>query len=145
MKKHLTTLVIAVCVTSAAMAQKEMYTMHLDALMHEATENNSAFKLQLTKTVGNSYKGIIYDYSNTIKAEGGYVQVGKKYLEDGHFTYYFQNGNIESEGVFVRGVKVGNWKRFDNNGKRKTDRYYPEESADQIRETMMMEKSDDEK
>lgn len=91
------------------------------------------------------YKGIIYDYSNTIKAEGSYALVGKKYLEDGYFTYYFQNGKIESEGNFARGVKVGTWKRFDNNGKRKTDRYYPEESADKIRETMKLEKSEDEK
>jgi len=145
MKKHLPLLALILGITSTSVAQKEMHTMHLDALMHESTENNSAFKLQLTKTVGNSYKGIIYDYSNTIKADGGYVLVGKKYLEDGHFTYYYQNGQIESEGIFVRGVKVGNWKRFDTNGKRKTDRYYPEESADKIRETMQMEKSEDEK
>ena len=145
MKKHLTILAIVIGTTTATVAQKEMHTMHLDALMHESMESNSVFKLQLTKTVGNSYKGIIYDYSNTIKAEGGYVAVGKKYLEDGHFTYYYQNGQIESEGDFARGVKVGNWKRFESNGKRKNDRYYPVESADKIRETMQMEKSEDEK
>lgn len=145
MRKHLTLLALILGTTASSIAQKEMHTMHLDALMHESTENNSAFKLQLTKTAGTSYKGIIYDYSNTIKAEGSYVLVGKKYLEDGYFTYYYQSGKIESEGNFVRGVKVGNWKRYDVNGKRKTDRYYPEESADKIRETMQMEKSEDEK
>lgn len=130
---------------ATGIAQKEMHTMHLNALMQNTTESNSTFKLQLTKTAGNNYKGIIYDYSNTIKAEGSYVQVGKKYLEDGYFTYFYQDGKIESEGNYARGIKVGNWKRYDANGKRKADRYYPEESADKIRETMQLEKSDDEK
>jgi antitoxin component YwqK of YwqJK toxin-antitoxin module len=145
MRKHLTLLALVLGTAATGIAQKEMHTMHLNALMQNTTESNSTFKLQLTKTAGNNYKGIIYDYSNTIKAEGSYVQVGKKYLEDGYFTYFYQDGKIESEGNYARGIKVGNWKRYDANGKRKADRYYPEESADKIRETMQLEKSDDEK
>lgn len=145
MKKHLTLLALLLGTVATGMAQKEVHTLHLNSLMQNVSENNAAYKLQLTKTAGNTYKGIIYDYSNTIKAEGNYVQVGKKFLEDGYFTYYYQDGKIESEGNYARGIKVGTWKRYDANGKRKTDRYYPEESADKIRETMQLEKSEDEK
>ncbi len=145
MRKIVALLVTVLCTSTMGITQKDIHTIHLDALMHESTESNSSFKLQLTKTAGTSYKGIIYDYSNTIKAEGSYVLVGKKYLEDGYFTYFYQNGKIESEGNFVRGVKVGTWKRFDNNGKKKSDRYYPEEGADKIRDTMKLEKIEDEK
>lgn len=145
MKKNIILLSLAISTTSLASAQKESHTMHLSSLMYEVTENDAAFKLQLAQVDGDTYKGVLYDYSNTVKAEGNYILVGKKYLEDGHFKYFFQSGDLESEGNFVRGVKVGTWKRYDNNGNRKSDRYYPEESADKIREAMQMEKSDDEK
>ncbi len=145
MKKQLILFTLAVGSALSSLAQTESTTMHLDALMHQSEESNAAYKLQLTRTAGTMYKGIIYDYTNTIKAEGNYTLIGKKYLEDGHFTFYYQNGQIESEGIYARGIKVGNWKRFDMNGKRKSDRYYPEESADKIRHVMQLEKSDDEK
>ncbi|MES2690372.1 MAG: T9SS type A sorting domain-containing protein, partial [Bacteroidota bacterium] len=47
-----------------------------------------------------------------------------KYLEDGHFMYYHPSGKIESEGEFVKGVKVGNWSRYDATGKRTHDSTY---------------------
>lgn len=124
-------------------AQPESKTIHLDALMKVTADVNSNYNLVLTKVAGENYEGIIYDYANQIKAKGRYVQVGKKFLEDGHFTFYYANGQIESEGEYDRGVKVGNWKRFDQHGKRKTDRYYPAESADLIREAMLLEKDDE--
>ena len=123
----------------------ESIVMHLDAMLKTTEEMKSSFKMELTNVAGDSYDAIIYDYTGGLKAKGHYVLVGKKFLEDGHFTYYFQNGQIESEGDFSRGVKVGSWKRFDAGGKRKSDRYYPAESADKIRETMKLEKQTEEK
>lgn len=124
-------------------AQAETKKIQLDALMKVTSDPNANYNLVLTKVAGENYEGIIYDYANQIKAKGRYVQNGKKYLEDGHFTFYYMNGQIESEGEYDRGVKVGYWKRFDQNGKRKSDRYYPAESAALIRDAMMMEKDDD--
>ena len=137
------TIILALSTAALTNAQAETKKIQLDALMKVTADPNANYNLVLTKVASENFEGIIYDYSNQIKAKGRYVQNGKKYLEDGHFTFYFMNGQIESEGEYDRGVKVGYWKRFDQNGKRKSDRYYPAESADLIREAMMMEKDDD--
>ncbi len=116
--------------------QQETYTLFLDAMLNITAENKSAFKLVLKKIAGNSFNGTIFNYMDKVKAKGIYLMIGKIFLEDGHFTYYYEDGLIESEGEFDRGVKVGTWKRFDRTGKRKADKYYPPQSADKIRETM---------
>lgn len=110
-----------------------------------SAELGSAYKLILTNREGTLYDGEILDYMNVLKASGAYVKIGKNYLEDGHFVYFYPSGLIESKGEFVKGIKVGIWERFDSTGKRKADRYYPVESADLVRETMQLEKVDDEK
>jgi hypothetical protein len=116
--------------------QQETYTLYLDAMLNITTEDKAAFRLVLKKIAGSSFNGTIFNYMDKVKAKGIYLMIGKIFLEDGHFTYYFEDGLIESEGEFDRGVKVGTWKRFDRTGKRKTDKYYPPQSADKIRETM---------
>jgi antitoxin component YwqK of YwqJK toxin-antitoxin module len=116
--------------------EQDTYTLYLDAMLNITSEDKSAFKLVLKKIAGNSFNGTIFNYMDKVKAKGIYLMMGKVFLEDGHFTYYYEDGLIESEGEFDRGVKVGTWKRFDRTGKRKTDKYYPPQSADKIRESM---------
>lgn len=125
-----------------ASGQTENSTLFLDQMFKVTGDANAPFKLELKKIAGNTFAGIVLDYLGSIKSQGTYVMSAKKYLEDGHFTFYFANGQIESEGEFDRGIKVGTWRRFDQNGKRKADKYYPAESADKIRESMMMEKEE---
>lgn len=127
-----------------ACAQNQVKTIYLDRTLQVSAQPNSAYTMELSPVEDNIYSGIIYDGLNQVKAKGNFIEIGKKFLEDGHFVYYYPSGKIESEGEFVRGVKVGNWKRYDQNGQRKPDRYYPVESADKIRETMQLEKNDDE-
>jgi hypothetical protein len=128
--------------SSAMLAQAEVSTVYLDQMFKITSNSSAPYKLELKKIAGDTYSGMVTDYLGAIKSKGTYIMVAKKYLEDGHFTYYYQNGQIESEGEFDRGVKVGSWKRFDQNGKRKADKYYPAESADKVRETMLMEKEE---
>ncbi len=129
-------------ISSVAFAQTETSTVYLDQMFKMTSNSNAPYQLELKKIAGDTYSGLVTDYIGAIKSKGTYILVAKKYLEDGHFTYYYQNGQIESEGEFDRGVKVGSWKRFDQNGKRKSDKYYPAESADKVRETMLMEKEE---
>lgn len=144
--KKLTVILALFAGTGAALsAQSDMHTMYFDALMNISAEHHSAYQLKLIKVNDTRFKGTLYDFSNSVKAEGNYIYNGSKYLEDGAFTYYYPSGQVESEGHFVRGVKVGVWKRYDMTGQKKTDRYYPEESADKVREAMGLEKNDDER
>ncbi len=144
MKKALpfSTLILSLMFCAAAHAQETQKTIYMDQMLKMTANTNAPFKLELKKIAGDTFGGIVFDYLGSVKSQGTYIKVSKSYLEDGYFTYYYQNGQIESEGEFDRGVKVGTWKRFDSNGKRKTDKYYPAESADKIRETMMMEKEE---
>ncbi len=114
-------------------------------MMQMSSEVGSSYKLVLTKTEENLYEGEILDYMDQLKASGSYMKIGKNYLEDGVFVYFFPSGIVESRGEFVKGIKVGTWERYDSTGKRKADRYYPVESADIVRETMQLEKEEDEK
>ncbi len=124
---------------------QETKTLHLNSMLQMSPENKASYKLVLTPTGERTYDGVITDFLDQKKAEGGYAEVGKRYLEDGHFKFYHPNGNLESEGEFVRGIKVGTWKRYDVSGRPKADRYYPVEDADKIRSTMQLEKVEDEK
>ena len=126
-------------------AQDNKQTFHLNAMMQMSTELEAAFKLVLTKTGDNMYEGEITDYMGQLKASGSYMKIGKSYLEDGQFVYFYPSGKVESKGEFVKGIKVGTWERYDNSGKRKADRYYPAESADMVRESMQLEKEEEKK
>jgi len=131
--------------TNFILGQEEKQTLYLDRMMQEIEQGSAVFKMELRRVGGDRHEGIIYDYAGAIKAKGSYVKFGKKYLEDAHFTFYFQNGQIESEGEYDLGIKVGYWKRYDSKGNRKTDRYYPTETADRIRESMKLNKVEEEK
>lgn len=126
-------------------AQSEKHVIHMNSMMQVSAEHKASYKLVLEKNEEQTYNGSIYDYMDKKIACGKYMKIGKSFQQDGHFVYYHPNGQLESEGEFVQGVKVGSWKRYDNQGNRKHDRYYPAESADLVRESMNLEKDDDKK
>jgi hypothetical protein len=45
-------------------------------------------------------------------------------IPDGLFTYYYPNGNIESTGSYVHGVKAGTWTCATPKGEPRADRIY---------------------
>lgn len=51
---------------------------------------------------------------------------------DGICTYYFENGNIQSEGSYSNGRKSGSWKRFTSDGSQKSDRLYSDVSMETV-------------
>jgi antitoxin component YwqK of YwqJK toxin-antitoxin module len=126
-----------------AESQLQPKTVHLNAMMQTAAESGSTYKLQLTPLDETKYKGIVYDGMENLKVEGHYVERNGRYIEDGHFKYYFPNGSVESEGEYQAGVKIGHWKRFDFQGNRKPDRYYPPSSASMRRKSMNIDISTD--
>jgi hypothetical protein len=118
-------------------------TIHLNAMMQMTAEGQSTYRLTLIPAEDEHYKGAIYDILENLKVEGRYVQRNGQYIEDGHFKFFFPNGQIESEGEFQAGVKVGHWKRFDFQGNQKPDRYYPPSSASARRKSMNIDISTD--
>jgi len=107
--------------------------------MRAAAQGQAVYRLQLTPVNETTYAGVVYDGMENLKMEGQYVERNGQYIEDGYFKYYFPNGSVESEGMYQAGVKVGNWKRFDFQGNRKQDRYYPNSSANLRRGTLNLD------
>jgi len=126
-----------------AQSQLQPKTIHLNAMMQTGSEAGSIYRLQLTPIDDTKYKGIIVDGMENRKVEGLYIERNGRYIEDGHFKYFFPNGQVESEGDFQAGVKVGHWKRFDFMGNQKPDRYYPPSSASARRKSLNIDISTD--
>lgn len=126
-----------------AQSQLQPRTIHLNAMMQTASQAQASYRLELTPLEADKYKGVVLDATENLKLEGQYVERNGRYIEDGHFKYYFPNGSIESEGEYQAGVKVGHWKRFDFRGNRKPDRYYPPSSASMRRQSMNFDISTD--
>ncbi|MBL7941802.1 MAG: hypothetical protein JNM00_03500 [Flavobacteriales bacterium] len=98
-----------------------------------AVDTMVTYTLELTASDLPHYSGIIYNKDRTIKARGRYCLENKQWLEDGPFVYFHANGKVESEGMFDRGQKVGEWRRFDENGTEKAPRYYDPATAEKLR------------
>ena len=126
-----------------AQSQLQPKTIHLNAMMQTGSESGSTYRLQLTPIDDTKYKGIIIDGMDNRKVEGLYIERNGRYIEDGHFKYFFPNGQIESEGDFQAGVKVGHWKRFDFMVNQKPDRDYLPSSASARRKSMNIDISTD--
>lgn len=64
-----------------------------------------------------------YYISGKLQMSGTYIDDSLK-VKDGEFKFYFENGNVESEGKFVNNNYVGIWKWFfDNSNLRLTGEY----------------------
>lgn len=143
-KKQLYSLILGMFTFGGGvMAQGQPKTIHLNAMMQVSAEGQSSYRLTLIPGTDEHFKGTIYDALENLKVEGPYVQRNGRYIEDGHFKYYFPNGQVESEGEFQAGVKVGHWKRYDFQGNQKPDRYYPPSSASARRKSMNIDISTD--
>lgn len=49
---------------------------------------------------------------------------GTKWIREGHFIEYYQNGNVASEGNYIDGLEDGYWKDYYENGKIAAEGYY---------------------
>lgn len=73
----------------------------------------------------------IYHTEGTLKMEGSYLAATPD-VPDGFFTYYYRNGQVESQGEYLRGRKAGTWKRWAWDGTSKPDRIYPEPQTEMV-------------
>jgi len=129
-------LILVLSGTIGACAQSENETLFFDALLKQTQKRHAVFTLQLSHSGGDIFEGTIFSDQKLVKANGQWKLEDKRYLEHGQFVFFYGNGQIESRGEYDRGVKVGNWARYEEDGKQKADRYYNPESAALIRQTL---------
>lgn len=69
------------------------------------------------------YKIVVHDLSGNLKMEG-FSRDALGLEKHGNFTFYYSNGNKESEGAFANGIKSGVWQRYANNGDTLAEKVY---------------------
>lgn len=77
-------------------------------------------------------------YLVKVKAANGSLRMVGTFSDEqltqanGIFSYYHDNGRLESEGRIVNGVKSGVWTRFDRSGNPKSEKIYDGKTYDQL-------------
>ncbi|MGB1032303.1 MAG: toxin-antitoxin system YwqK family antitoxin [Flavobacteriales bacterium] len=108
----------------------------LDSQLKSSEKSEAKFKRTFSHIGDSVFVARVVDLKDNLKIEGAYLMEGGKLMENGEFTFYYPNGNVESKGMYSLGVKVGNWRRYTQDGKPKADRYYNPESVELIRAAM---------
>jgi hypothetical protein len=82
-----------------------------------------AFDRTVTLADNGMYSVVITDASGNLRMKGTYLDDALK-VPHGEFTYYYTNGNVESNGRYEKGWKTGVWNRFAEDGSPKAERVY---------------------
>lgn len=107
----------------------------LDAGFQRIKESIATYKVPLVRSGENAYSAHL-SFNGIVKMKGQYIPFGLTFIEHGEFHFFHANGKLESTGNYERGARVGVWKRFDDKGNSKPDRYYSPEGAENIRLAM---------
>ena len=73
-----------------------------------------------------------------VKAANGSLRMKGTFSDEqltqanGTFSYYHDNGRMESEGRIVNGLKTGVWTRYDRSGNAKSEKIYDGQTYDQL-------------
>ncbi len=83
------------------------------------------------RTVAIGFEVRVTAADGTVRMTGTYSDE-KLTVANGPFTYYHDNGRVESEGSFVHGLKKGVWQRYDRDGNRLSEKVYSGESYEEM-------------
>lgn len=96
--------------------------VYLDAKMNECKKKQAVFFRKADRD-DDMWLVMVYFEQGELKMRGHYLDDALE-VPHGEFTYYYQNGQEESQGKFENGAKIGVWARWNPNGSPKAERYY---------------------
>ena len=85
------------------------------------TCTNLVFKNGVTYQDGEVYSGVCNTYRE------GHLRSTQEYLDGldhGEWTFYFSNGQIQTQGTFEKGKRIGIWSYFYENGQLSQEAHY---------------------
>ena len=133
--KRLTTILISIAVATVGFAQ-DVKRDYLNAMFEECGEYEARYYRKLKPVTEDLPQPKVTTLMGNLKMEGTYLFDGKQLVEHGKFVFYYGSGQVESNGYYERGIKVGTWKRYTMMGDARADRYYNPESAAFLRSVM---------
>jgi TonB family protein len=75
----------------------------------------------------------VYYPGKELKMVGQYMDEALQ-LAEGEFSYYYRNGQLESQGMYSSGVKYGSWKRYEWDGSLKPEKHYTGTTVESVLE-----------
>lgn len=121
MNRVLTFIFIIATITLTAADDKQ----YLDADFNVVTQESSAMYYRLvSKSSDGLYNSHVYYLNEVLQMKGKYLEEELLTLH-GECSFYYKNGQTESEGQYDHGRRSGLWKRYDLFGEPKADKYYP--------------------
>ena len=95
-----------------------------------ATKESIILMREVRKTA-NGYELKVKAANGSLRMKGTFSDE-KLTQANGTFSYYHDNGRMESEGRIVNGVKTGVWTRYDRSGNAKSEKIYDGKTYDQL-------------
>ena len=91
------------------------YNLHIAEIPYETGEIHFRYSRKMspdrTKWIREGLFQEFYENGN-VSSEGSYVDG----LEEGYWKDYRENGNLAAEGYYSKGEEVGIWRYYDENG-----------------------------
>lgn len=90
-----------------------------DTLRHKVQVNEYYLNGHLESTgflYSIPYSDTVYVYDEKTKSDTKPIVIESKLVRRGKWTFYYSNGNIESEGIFEDDNKKGKWNYYKENG-----------------------------
>jgi hypothetical protein len=128
MKKYLILLTVF-AIPVLALAQDDM--AYLDDYLEICKKRDASFVKKLVAETEAGFEARVETMDGAVRVTGVYKDRGLT-IENGQFTYFYDNGQIESQGEYIAGLKAGVWKRFDASGNPKADKIYDIEATADI-------------
>jgi len=86
-------------------------------------KKEATYVCEIVDQTDEGYHAKAYFMTGELKMEGWFADKALT-KPHGNFTYYYQNGKVESEGSFRDGSKFGLWQRYDFEGNPKSEKIY---------------------
>ena len=115
-------LCLALIPTAWAQKGKER-PIYLDKYLEICKKGQAMYVIDNVQNMDTAYFAQVRAKDGRLKMEGYYWDAALQ-TENGKFTYYYANGNVESTGHFVMGAKSGLWLRYHADGRSKAEKLY---------------------
>jgi len=122
MKKLSIAITLLLAIPFAMQAQLDDVA-YLDNYLEVCKKKEATFVKKVIAHEGDVYEGHVESLNGDIRVVGFYRDK-QLTVEHGKFSYYHENGKLESQGMYTHGKKTGVWKRFDQFGNPKADKIY---------------------
>lgn len=104
----------------------------LDMYLDVTEKKEAKYERKLYKIDDHLFEAEILLMSGAIKAKGGYLEIEGDLVPHGYFTFYYPNGQKESEGKYKEGFKVDTWRRYMMDGTERSPKYYDSDLGNMI-------------